>query len=110
MNGRSEFNVLKSLFVAYNSVFKCRAEKPHLSVWAMFDLLITEETTVRLSHYQSIAGKLKKLHRKCYESSKSMGDQIADINEQLYNDKITLKSALKSLACLIGIEYDKYRM
>jgi hypothetical protein len=76
----------------------------------MFDLLITEETAVRLSHHQSVAGKPKKIHRKCYESSKSMGDQIANINEQLENDEITLKSALKSLGCLVGIKYDKYRM
>ncbi|CAF2124705.1 unnamed protein product [Rotaria magnacalcarata] len=95
---------------SYNSVFKCRAEKPHLSVWAMFDLLITEETAVRLSHHQSAAGKPKKIRRKCYDSSKSIGDQIEDINEKLDNNKIALNSALKSLGGLIGIKYDKYRM
>ncbi len=76
----------------------------------MFDLLITEETAVRLSYHQSAAGKPKKIHRKCYDASKSIGHQIEDINEQLENNKITLKSALKSLGCLIGIKYDKYRM
>jgi hypothetical protein len=96
--------------IAYNSVFKNRAEKSHLSVWAMFDLLITEETVVRLSHHQSAAGKPKKIHQKCYDLSKSIGDQIRDINEKLENDNITLNSALKSLGGLIGINYDKYRL
>ncbi|CAF0806494.1 unnamed protein product [Rotaria sordida] len=95
---------------SYNSVFKCRAEKPHLSVWAMLDLLITEETSVRLSHHQSAAGKPKKIRRKCYDSTKSIGDQIDDINIKLDNDKITLNSALTSLGGLIGIKYDKYRI
>jgi len=97
-------------FVAYNSVFKHRAEKPHLSVWAMFDLLITEETAVRLSHHQTAAGKPKRIRRKCHDSSKSIGDQIDDVNEQLANKKIKLESALKSLGVLIGLKYDKYRL
>jgi hypothetical protein len=76
----------------------------------MFDLLITEETAVRLSHHQSAAGKSKKIDQKYHDSSKSIGDQIQNINEKLANDKITLDLALKSLGGLIGIKYDKYRM
>jgi len=76
----------------------------------MFDLLITEETAVRLSHHQSAAGKPKKIRQKCHDSSKSIGDQIEDVNKKLDNDKITLNSALKILAGLIGIKYDKYRL
>jgi len=76
----------------------------------MFDLLITEETAVRLSYHQTVAGKPKKIHRKCYDSSKSINDEIENINEQLQNKKISLKSALKCLGSLIGIKYDKYRI
>jgi transcriptional antiterminator len=76
----------------------------------MFDLLITEETAVRLSHHQSAAGKPKKIRQNCHNSSKSIGDQIDDINKKLANNKITLELALKSLGYLIGIKYDKYRL
>lgn len=76
----------------------------------MFDLLITEETAVRLSHHQPAAGKPKRIRQKCYDSSKLIGDPIEDVNKELDNNNITLNSALKTLAGLIGIKYNKYRM
>ncbi|CAF1295370.1 unnamed protein product, partial [Didymodactylos carnosus] len=94
---------------AYNLAFQNRAEKPHLSVWAMLDLLITGEIAVRLSHHQSTAGKPKKIPQKSHDSPKAIGDQVENINEKLDNDKTTLNSALQSLVGVIEIQYDKYR-
>ncbi|CAF5041226.1 unnamed protein product, partial [Rotaria magnacalcarata] len=37
---------------SYNSALQRRAQQNHLSIWALIELLITEETAVRIKHFQ----------------------------------------------------------
>lgn len=117
-NNWSESNDIKrswSLFVVftsfsgYNSALQRRAQRSHLSVWTLIELLITEETAVRIKHFQVLNGKRKTVNKTIRDDVVEINKNIITFNEQFENGEIQLDECLLRLASLIGVKYDKWR-
>ena len=95
--------------LGYNSALKRRAQQSHLSIWTLIELLITEETAVRMKHFQWLNGKTKTINKVIRDDVTEINQEIIELNEKLENGEIKLDKCLSSLASLVGVKYDKWR-
>jgi len=95
--------------LGYNSVLRRRAQQSHLSIWVLIDLLITEETAVRMKHFQSLNGKTKSINKTIRDGVIEINQKIIELNQKLEVNEIELDDCLISLSILVGVKYDKWR-
>ena len=75
-NNHDLYRSFSTLFLGYNSALQRRAQRNHLSIWTLIELLITEETAVRIKHFQALNGKRKTVNKR-------IRDDITEINENI---------------------------
>ncbi|CAF4677209.1 unnamed protein product, partial [Rotaria sp. Silwood2] len=93
----------------YNAVLQRRAQQSHLSIWTLIELLITEETAVRMKHFQSLSGKTKPINKTIRNGVININQQINLLNQKLEVNDIELDDCLISLSTLVGVKYDQWR-
>ncbi|CAF3080661.1 unnamed protein product [Rotaria sp. Silwood2] len=94
---------------SYNAVLQRRAQQSHLSIWTLIELLITEETAVRMKHFQSLSGKTKPINKTIRNGVININQQINLLNQKLEVNDIELDDCLISLSTLVGVKYDQWR-
>ncbi|CAM4848783.1 unnamed protein product, partial [Rotaria magnacalcarata] len=94
---------------SYNSALQRRAQQNHLSIWALIELLITEETAVRIKHFQLLNGKTRRVNKAVRDDVLEINKKIIEYNQKFEDDEIQLDECLLSLASLVGVKYDKWR-
>ncbi|CAF3461643.1 unnamed protein product [Rotaria socialis] len=94
---------------SYNSALQRRAQQNHLSIWALIELLIIEETAVRIKHFQLLNGKTRRVNKAVRDDVLEINKKIIECNQKFEDDEIQLDECLLSLASLVGVKYDKWR-
>ncbi|CAF3388850.1 unnamed protein product [Rotaria sp. Silwood2] len=94
--------------LCYNAVLQRRAQQSHLSIWTLIELLITEETAVRMKHFQSLSGKTKPINKTIRNGVININQQINLLNQKLEVNDIELDDCLISLSTLVGVKYDQW--
>ncbi|CAF2131645.1 unnamed protein product [Rotaria magnacalcarata] len=94
---------------SYDAVLQRRAQQSHLSMWTLIELLITEETSVRMKHFQLLNGKTKSVNKTVRDSVIEINNKIIEFNQNFEDDEITIDDCLTSISALVGVKYDKWR-
>lgn len=100
---------LLSITLAYNSALRRRGQQNHLSIWLLIQLLIFEETAVRMKHFHTLNGKMNAPNKPVRDSVLHINRKIIEINKQLTDNEIQLDDCLIGLSALIGLKYEKWR-
>lgn len=108
-NNHDLYRSFSTLFLGYNSALQRRAQRNHLSIWTLIELLITEETAVRIKHFQALNGKRKTVNKRIRDDITEINENIIKYNDQFESGEIRLDECLLKLAALIGVKYDKWR-
>ncbi|CAF4423256.1 unnamed protein product, partial [Rotaria magnacalcarata] len=87
--------------IGYNSALQRRAQQNHLSIWALIELLITEETAVRIKHFQLLNGKTRRVNKAVRDDVLEINKKIIEYNQKFEDDEIQLDECLLSLASLV---------
>lgn len=103
------FLIILSIISGYNAALHCRAQQSHLSIRALIELLITEETGVRMKHFQWLNGKTKTIKKSIRDGVVEIKQYIIEFNQKFKNNEIQLDECLLSLASLVGVKYDRWR-
>ncbi|CAF4442567.1 unnamed protein product, partial [Rotaria magnacalcarata] len=93
---------------SYDAVLQRRAQQSHLSMWTLIELLITEETSVRMKHFQLLNGKTKSVNKTVRDSVIEINNKIIEFNQNFEDDEITIDDCLTSISALVGVKYDKW--
>lgn len=75
----------------------------------MIELLITEETCVRMKHFQLLNGKTKSVNTTVRDGVDEINKKIIEFNQKFEDDEIELDECLTSISALVGVKYDKWR-
>ncbi len=98
-----------SITLAYNSALRRRGQQNHLSIWLLIQLLIFEETAVRMKHFHTLNGKINAVNKSVRDGVLHINQKIIEINKQLTDNQIQLDEGLIALSALIGLKYEKWR-
>ncbi|CAF1127713.1 unnamed protein product [Rotaria sordida] len=94
---------------SYNAVLQRRAQQSHLSIWILIELLITEETAVRMKHFQLLNGKTKSINKTVRDTVFEINQKVIELNQKFEDGEIELDDCLTSMSELVGVKYDKWR-
>ncbi|CAF0897485.1 unnamed protein product [Rotaria sordida] len=94
---------------SYNAVLKRRTQQNHLSIWTLIELLITEETAVRMKHFQLLNGKKKSINTTIRNNVIEINKKIFEFNQKFEDDEIELDECLTLISSLVGVKYDQWR-
>ncbi|CAF3461677.1 unnamed protein product, partial [Rotaria sp. Silwood2] len=71
------------------------------------ELLITEETVVRMKHFQLLNGKTKSVNKTVCDGVIEINQKLIELNRKFADDEFELDECLTSLSALVGVKYDK---
>lgn len=71
--------------------------------------MITEETAVRMKHFQSLHEKTTRVNKIIHDDVIEINQRMIEFNEKFENNEIQLDEYLLSLTSLVGVKYDKWR-
>ncbi|CAF2057294.1 unnamed protein product [Rotaria magnacalcarata] len=94
---------------SYNSALRRRGQQNHLSIWLFIQLLIFEETAVRMKHFHTLNGKINAVNKSVRDGVLHINQKIIEINKQLTDNEIRLDDSLIALSALFGLKYEKWR-
>ena len=98
-------------YLVYNAALKLRMTVRRPSLWQFINVLVLEETGVRVKLAQIEGGILKSNQTASSNSTDTIQitQNIIDINKNLSMKKISMNGALIELSRLIGLKYQKFR-
>ena len=73
------------------------------------DLLISEETAVRMKHFHTLNGKTNTANKVVREGVLHINKKIIEFNQKLRDNEIGINDCLIALSALIGLKYEKWR-
>ncbi|CAF1327132.1 unnamed protein product [Rotaria sordida] len=94
---------------SYNAVLKRRAQQSHLSIWTLIELLVTEETAVRMKYFQLLNGKKKSINKTVRNGVLEINQKIIEFNQQFEDNEIELDACLTLISSLVGVKYGQWR-